>query len=136
MRTDLEVIIDGINTLLSTSPQTTYNHGGLIVWEHAREKALAECLQKLKEAPFYAITTTTPDACDCGTRECDLDDELEEDRDSWKRSAIAWGKLEAAASERAERLETTLKTLRGMDNGLTDSQDLLVRKVLNIPSST
>lgn len=117
MRTDLEVIIDGINTLLATSPQTTSNHGGLVVWEHTRDKALVELLQKLKEAPFYAITTTTPNACDCGTCECDLDDEIEEDVRQMAKEAIV--KL-AKKTVECDKYKTALEKLAKLGGGNSD----------------
>ena len=117
MRTDLEVIIDGINTLLSTSPQITPNGGGIVVWEHTRDKALAELLLKLKEAPFYAITTTTPNACDCGTCECDLDDETYEDVEKLAKEAIV--KL-AKKTVECDKYKAALEKLAKLGGGNSD----------------
>lgn len=73
MRTDLELIIDGINQLVSISPQLTPAGHGLITWEHTRDKALAALLEKLKESPFYAISMTNYPP-DNDESDCDCDD--------------------------------------------------------------
>ena len=94
MRTDLEVIVDGINELLAKSPMTISNGIGLGTWENDRKAALHSLLGKLDAAPFYAITTTQeqpifgaekenykcPDCkCEYPRCDCDLDDETDGD---------------------------------------------------------
>ena len=97
MRTDLEVIVDGINELLAKSPMTISNGIGLGTWENDRKAALHSLLGKLDAAPFYAITTTQeqpifgaekenykcPD-CKCEYPRCDCDYNTEEENEYLK----------------------------------------------------
>ena len=85
MKTDMEILVDGINELLTIQ----HSSSGLPQWERERQAALVVLLSKLKDAPFYAITTTTtkeqpifgeekenykcPD-CKCEYPRCDCDD--------------------------------------------------------------